>query len=394
MPSNRIQFLLPGLLLAMGATATELENTIRTRSQRVVVDQATAVEQAQARAQSSTEFGMELRPRVSNNDVGVALRIYMPDQWNKSKLQEQLVLLAESEQLRVSALEWQELIQVYRKFCDYRMLQNQQTLFEKELRFLEPYLEQADLSVQQNQLTVTDRARLYSLYLDLMNNQGKTKSNQLKTEEELRLLLGVNADLDRMAPNAQVAMPPKTEFDSLLVQALANRPDYQQFEVQARALSAAEEVVGGKNGFRLKYIQPAYDLDHEKGESSVGLSASFILPWGTKNTDVAVYQQQRALTYSSMNLQRSVIEHRLRVMLKSAEAYYEQADRRDEKTEPILARLTEDLNLMNTGRLEDVRDLMQIRERILDVTLETTRTTCRKEQLAVELAEELGSLSQ
>jgi hypothetical protein len=35
---------------------------------------------------------------------------------------------------------------------------------------------------------------------------------------------------------------------------------------------------------------------------------------------------------------------------------------------------------------------MHIRERILDVSMDSTRTICRKEKIAVNLAEELGTL--
>ncbi len=370
----------------------DMKAKVQQRSERAVLEESTAAEQARAQAQSRSEYGLELRPRVTDSEVGVALRIYLPDRWNESRLREQLELVATSERLRVAALEWQELLQVYRRFCEYRMFQRQLVLFEKDLQNMEPYLEQANLDVELNQLAVTDRAKLYSLYLDWVNDHAKVKADQLDVVQELRLLLGADADLDQMAGRARVEMPPKTEFDALLKRALENRPDYRQFNIQARSLNAAEAVAKAEDGFRLKYIQPAYEVDYNNGESTVGLSASFILPWGTRNPDIAVYQQQRALIYSTMDLQRTVIEHRLRVPLKAAEDYYEQAGERIETIKPILVRLDSDLQMMDTGRLEDLRDLMLIRERILDVSLQTTRAICRKEQIAVDLAEELGSL--
>lgn len=370
----------------------DMKAKVQQRSERAVLEESTAAEQARAQAQSRSEYGLELRPRVTDSEVGVALRIYLPDRWNESRLREQLELVATSERLRVAALEWQELLQVYRRFCEYRMFQRQVAMFEKELQNMEPYLEQANLDVELNQLAVTDRAKLYSLYLDWVNDHAKVKADQLDVVQELRLLLGADADLDQMAGRARVEMPPKTEFDALLKRALENRPDYRQFNIQARSLNAAEAVAKAEDGFRLKYIQPAYEVDYNNGESTVGLSASFILPWGTRNPDIAVYQQQRALIYSTMDLQRTVIEHRLRVLLKAAEDYYEQAGERIETIKPILVRLDSDLQMMDTGRLEDLRDLMLIRERILDVSLQTTRAICRKEQIAVDLAEELGSL--
>ena len=123
--------LLPGLILAAGSAGAGVEDTLSKRSERAVIDESMAAEQARARAQSRSEYGLELRPRVTDSDAGVALRIYLPSRWNKSKLREQLTLVTESEQLRVAALEWQELMQVYRSFCDYRMFQSQRALYEK-----------------------------------------------------------------------------------------------------------------------------------------------------------------------------------------------------------------------------------------------------------------------
>ncbi|MCK5676509.1 MAG: hypothetical protein KAH99_05795, partial [Verrucomicrobia bacterium] len=99
-----------------------LHEAIRIRSESVLLDELTALEQAEAQAKSRSEYGLELRPRVTNSEVGLALRIYLPDRWSKDKLREQLALVAESEQLRVAALDWQEVMAVYRDFCAYRML--------------------------------------------------------------------------------------------------------------------------------------------------------------------------------------------------------------------------------------------------------------------------------
>lgn len=371
----------------------ELKAQVQSRSERVILDETTEAEQARAKAKTRSEFGMELRPKITNNDAGIALRIYLPDRWNKDQLREQLILVAEAEQLRVSALEWQELLDVYRGFCDYRMYNKQLDIFNQELIWLEPYLEKANEGVELNQLAITDRARLFSLYLDLVNSHEKVKNALLETEQDLRMLLGAEADLAKMSKTAVVGMPKETEFKALMQHALSNRSDYRQFELQHRSLKAAEEVALSEDGFRLKYIQPFYEVDYNDGESTVGLSASFILPWGTRNPDIAVYQQEQQLTHSSMNLQRSIIEHRLRVLMKSAESYYAQAGDRSDRIKPLLLQLSQDLETMNTGRLEDLRDLMLVRERILDVSLQTTRSICNKDQIAVQLARELGSLT-
>ncbi|MDF7801143.1 hypothetical protein P4C99_16825 [Pontiellaceae bacterium B1224] len=392
------------MVFAAGALASEdldelmrkgdLSAAVKGRSEGVLIEDSIAVEQARASAQSRSEYGLELRPRVTDSEVGAALRIYLPSSWNKSKLREQLALVAQEEQLRVSALEWLDLMDVYRGFCEYRMLNSQLEIYQNELNALEPYLEKANLEVELNQLSVTDRAKLYSVYLDLVNSQEKVSSDLLEIRQELHLLVGPTANLEDMAKTALIPMPQKTDFELLFQQALQNRSDYQLYSAQARSTSAAEAVARSEDGFRLKYIQPDVEVDYDNGETSFGLSASFVLPWGTRNPDIAVYQQQQALSLSVMDLQRRLIADRLRVLLNSADAYYTQASERSERIKPLLLKLDADLKTMDTGRLEELRDLLLVRERILDVSLQTTRSLCNKEQIAVDLAEEIGTLAQ
>ncbi|VGO20316.1 TolC family protein [Pontiella sulfatireligans] len=371
----------------------DLHASIIQRSESVLLEESIALEQARAQAQSRSEYGLELRPRVSDDDVGAALRIYLPSRWSRSKLREQLALVAEEEQLRVALLEWQEIVEVYRLFCEYRMLNRQFELYVNELALLEPYLEKADVEVELNQLLVVDRAKLYSLYLDLVNNQEKVKSTRLGVEQKLYLLIGPNTDLSKMAETAVVEMPSQMQFETMLQQALENRPDYKSFDVHARSIAAAEAVARQEDGFRLKYIQPDVQVDHNNGETTFGLSASFVLPWGTHNPDIAVYQRQQALSQSTMEFQRRVISNRLRVLLKTSKAYYAQAGDRNCRINPLLEQLGEDLGQMETGRLEDLRDLMLVRERMLDVSLQSARALCIKEQIAVDIAKELGMFS-
>lgn len=381
-------------LLAMSASAAEpgLRETIHVRSESALLDELTAVEQAEAQAKSRSEYGLELRPRVTDSKVGLALRIYLPDHWSKDKLREQLVLVAESEQLRVAALEWRELMAVYRGFCTYRMFRKQLTLFDQEIQTLEPHLREADQGVELRQLSVADRAKLYSHCLGLANDRGKVKSSLLETKKKLRLTLGHTADLERFSDIAVVAMPARMEIETLLRQALDHRADYRQFDVNAQSLGVAEAVARSEDGFRFKYIQPGYDVDYEGGQNSWWLSAAFVLPWGTRNPDIAVYQQRYALSVAAMDLQRAMIEERLRVLLKTAEDYYDQADQRNRTLKPLLKQLGKDLEQMDTGRLEQLRDLLSIRERILEASLQTTEAACWKECIAVDLAEELGHL--
>lgn len=404
MNCNRNLFAVLVLLLAAAAAAEQELDTlmekaavgavVKSRSEGVLVKESTAVGQAQAAAQSRSEFGMELRPRISNDDVGAALRIFLPSRWSKSKLKEQLALVAREEQLRVEALEWQELMGVYRGFCEYRMLKRQLETYRKELEAIEPYLERADKAVELNQLAVTERAKLYSRYLDLVNDEEKVKADLLQSRLELQLLVGAGSDLDAMAEVAVIKMPPKNNFETMLKTALENRSDFRMHDVRARSVSAAEAVARDEDGFRLKYIQPDFRVDYNNGETSYGLSASFILPWGTRNPDIRVYRNQHALSLSVMELQRTLIADRLKVLLDSAQEYYEQESERSARIKPLLKKLNDDLKSMETGRLEEFRDTLLVRERILDVSLQTTRAMARKERIAVGIAEELGTLAQ
>ena len=382
------------LLLAGSASAAEpgLRETIHARSESILLDEATALEQAEVQAKSRSGYGLELRPRVTESDVGLALRIYLPDRWSKDRLREQLSLVAESEQLRVVALEWRELMAVYRGFCTYRMLREKRVLLDREIQALEPRLKEADRGVALHQLAVPDRAKLYSHCLGLVNDREKVKASLLEVGRQLRLALGHDADLERFSNRAIIEMPPQMEAGTLLRQALDHRTDYRRFDVDSRSLEAAEAVAHSEEGFRFRYIQPFYNVDYEGGENSWGLSAAFVLPWGTRNPDIAVYRQQHALALAAMDLHRATIEHRLRVLLKTAGEYHAQADQRNHALAPLLEQLTQDLEQMDSGRLEQLRDLLSIRKRLLDASLQTTESTCRKECLAVDLAEELGSL--
>ena len=370
----------------------DLQESVRKHSsERVLLGESTAVGQAEVRVRSGSGYDLELRPRATDKKAGLALRIYMPDRWGKENLREQLSLVAESEQLRVAALEWGELIQVYRHFCAYRMGQAQLVLFDQEFQTLEIGLRAADLGVERNQFTVADRAKLYTLYLDLLNSCGKVQEDLLDTEKELRLLLGHEANLEKMAQAAVVSMPPQESLGELMRQALRNRADYRQLDVQSRSLSVAEREARAVDGFHFKYIQPAYNLDYTGGENSWDISASFVLPWGSKNADVALYQQRQELSRSMMNLKQFAIEARLRVLLKSAEDHAAQADHQLSQTQPVLLQLKKDLAHLDTGHLAQLRELAMIRKRMLDVSLQTAKTIFRQELIAVDLAEEIGS---
>jgi hypothetical protein len=372
------------------ADQASFQAAIRSRNEGALIEASTELEQSETFARSRSDYGLELRPSVSDDDVGLALRINLPDQWNHKRMKEQLILAARSEQLRVASLEWEDIVSVYRDFCTYRMLQKQIAMTAAELRFIEPYLKKADQSVERNQLTVSERARLYSTYLALANDHNEQINEFLDIQRRIRALTGPEADLEKYSAMTVIKMPAQLEIETLLQQALKQRADYRQFNTHLRAMQLAEEAARGEEGFRLKFLQPAYRVNYDDGTDGWEVSASFTLPWGTRNPDIAVYQNQQALDLAAQAQQRKTIEDQLRVTLDMANAYYAQAADQKRRITPVLQLLSKDLELLEGGPLEQIRDLISIRERMLDAALQSAESDCRAETLAIDLAETLG----
>jgi hypothetical protein len=368
----------------------DFRETIRTRSGDRLLKESTALEQARTQARSRSDYGLELRPGISDSDVRLALRVYLPDRWSKKRLREQLVLASQSEQLRVAALEWQDIVSIYRDFCSYRMLRTQLALLDDERKFIEPYLTQADERVGRNQLAIGDRARLYSTYLALLNDRDELENALLDSRRKLKMMLGPTAELENLSARVVITMPSQLEIESLLRTALEKRADYRLLNTEVRAMQLAEEAARSEDGYRLKYIQPAYNVDYENGGSSWELSASLVLPWGTRNPDIAVYRSQQALSLAAQAEQRKIIEDRLRVLLDTAEGHYAQAAEQNRRIRPVIDQLNADLEQMTGVLLEQIRDVLSIRERMLDAGLQSAESRCRTEILAVDLAEEIG----
>jgi hypothetical protein len=364
--------------------------TIRNQNEGALIEESTELQQSRTFARSRADYGLELRPSVSDNNVGLALRIYLPDRWSRKRLQEQLVLAARSEQLRVAALEWQDVIGIYRDFCNYRMTRKKMVLLEAEMRFIEPYLQKADERVELNQLTIRDRARLYSTYLALINDYGEQVNDLLDIERRIKLVVGPHADLEAFSELAVIEMPSQLEIESLLKTALEQRADYRQIGIDLQAMQLAEEAARKEDGFRLKYIQPGYRVNYDDGSDGWILSASIVLPWGTRNPDIAVYQNQQALYTAARSQQRRMIEDRLRVTYDMADAYYTQLAAQKKRTVPLLKTLHEDLSILAHAPLDQIRDLISIRERMLDAALQSVESECLAETIAVDLAQELG----
>lgn len=397
---NRLPLLFTALLIGSAiaeptdsaAPVNELRDVIRARSEGAFIDESTALRQEQTKAAADTGFNMELRPGISEDDADVALRIYLPNQWRRNALREQLSLAAESEQLRIDALEWNAVSTLYRDFCRYRQLSKQLALYEKERLFVEPYLARADQSVALNQLTVGTRARIYSTYLDLLNSCSDLQSELIDLQQRIQLVTGPHADLDKLADQAVVAMPTVLEIDALLQTALEQRADYRRLGVGLRATELAEQNALKDERFRLRFIQPSYSRDFDSGENSWEISAAFTLPWASRNPDLSVYRQQQALQQAQMNQQRTLIEDRLSVLLNTARARQQQAALQKRLSEPAIQQLKSDLEKFSVLPLEQLQDQLSIRERILDSALLAAESDCRSELIAVDLVEELGAL--
>ena len=401
---NRItsSTLLVTILLAGSATAEPAEpapqdsnplfEAVSLRSDGALVEERTALEQEKAKASGGDGFNVELRPSISESDAEVSLRISLPSQWSLNSLHEQLTLAAESEQLRIDALEWNTVAGLYRDFCHYRKLCKQLDLYDQEIRFVEPFLSQADQRVDLNQLTVDSRARIYSTYLDLLNSSSKHQSELISLTQSLHLVIGPDANLDALAEQAVVAMPSVLEIDALLQTALTRRPDMRRLSIDLRATELAEKTAGRDDKFRLRFIQPSYSRDLDTDEETWQVSAAFTLPWASRNPDLSVYRRQRILQQALMTHQQSLIKDRLSVLLNTARARQELAEQQKRRAGPAVEQLKADLKQMGSLPLEYLRDQLSIRERIFDSALQAADSECQAELIAVDLIEELGTL--
>ena len=239
-------------------------------------------------------------------------------------------------------------------------------------------------------LAIGDRARLYSSYLALLNDRNELENSLFDARRRLKMVLGPNASLESLSSLVVIAMPSQLEIESLLRSALEKRADYRLLAAEVRAMQLAEEAARTEDGFRLKYIQPAYNVGYDGGDTGWELSASLVLPWGTRNPDIAVYQSQQVLSMAAQAEQRKIIEDRLRVLLDTAEAHYTQISEQNRRIQPVISRLNADIETLVAFPLEQIRDVLSIRERILDASLQSAESKCRAETLAVDLAEELG----
>jgi hypothetical protein len=383
-------FVPPGA--AAGEPPAEPAAAIQALSEGLFLQKSVQAEQASVRVRAASDFSVELRPGVSDDDAGVALRINLPGRWSPAALREQLALAARSEELRVAELEWAELVAVYRGLATYRLLRKQIDLCAAELEGLEPFLGRADQGVLQRQLAVSDRAALYGHQLRLMNERQKLELAWNEIQLELHRSLGSRADLEALARLRPLAMPTRIELDGLVRQALEHRADYRRREVEAQALGAAEAQARAEDGFHLRFIQPSYARDYEAGEDTWALSAAFVLPWGGRNPDIAEYREQRELADFGLALQRRILKERLQSLIQASEALEKQIENRSLQIQPLVERLEMDLAQMDDGQLGSLRSRMQIRERMLDSALQTALLECRREQMAIDFAEELGTL--
>jgi hypothetical protein len=369
-----------------------LQSALQVRSERVLLEESTAAEQAAARARNDSGAGLELRPGFSKDEASLAVRLYLPSRLTQGNLREQLRLVAESESLRIDALEWQELLAVYRNFCTYRMLDRQRELFGGEISYLAVQLEQVDLAVQQHQFSSTERTKLVGQYLDLVNAQDEITIKILDLRQQLQRVLGFGADLDAFARTARIVLPGELEFDALLALALENRADYRRMGVEAESQETAATLARSEDGFRFKYIQSEYSVDQSgDGEDSWNVSAAFTLPGCNRNPDLAVYRRKQQLAISAMALQRRLMEERLRSLLQTSQSLDDQLALRTTIVEPRIQQLKADLAQMEGGPLVQLGDRLSIRERLLDTELQTVRLECEREKLAVDLVREIGT---
>jgi len=386
--------ILPLAMAGVDAVETNLPSIVQSRSDRPLLQKSTEVLQTQERARNYDGYGAEVRPRITDDVGGVALRIYFPQAWGyKEHLASQISLLAESRQLSVSEGEWKTLMQAYRLFSDLRMYNRQIELLEDESNLLKKDLDRAEQAVAKNQYPLMEYARLESVLLGELGSLDKLRSRRICTRRDLRFLLGEHVDLDALA---QTALPPERSLENpdLLVQkALQNRADFRQMQVRERSLEASGVLAESQNGFRLKYIQPEYSREYSGDkEDRWGVSASFVLPWGQNHLDSEAFQLQRNLLQSEISISRERIAERVHILVRALEAHASAGFRQDREAAAALCEKMEgQLATLDTGHLEQLRDLVTLRKRMMESRLQALQNQGAKERLWIDLAEELGS---
>jgi hypothetical protein len=215
MRRSALALVLAGLWLAgpprtgsAGEAPGDLDAAIRHLSEGLFLKKTVQAEQAAVRARVPSEYSLELRPEIRDDRAGVALRLYLPGRWDREALRQRLALTTQAETLRVAELEWQELIQVYRDLSTYRLLRTQIALHADEMAHLAPWLGQADQGVLERQLSVADRAEIYSRYLDLLNSRQRLETAKTRIELDLHRALGRRADLEAFVGLLPFGQPP------------------------------------------------------------------------------------------------------------------------------------------------------------------------------------------
>ena len=381
---------LPLIALSSANAEDTIQQTIHERGEATLLAPATSLEQARTQMRSRSDFGLELRPSIDSNDeLGLALRIYLPNKWDEKNLKQRLELAATAEQLRIAQLEWNDVTSVYRDLASYRMLQKKSVLLQQELEFIAPFLKLADQRVERNQLDVADRTRLYSDKLALLNDLAKEEAEQIKISQRIKMVLGPDAKLAPLAESTVISMPSRLELNQLLRTALQQRADYLRFNVDMETMQLAEDAAKKENRFCFKYLQPSYNVDYASGEQDWQISTAIELPWGKHNPEIALFQQHQALSLAAQDWQRQNIEDRLRILIETAEACKKQVALQNQRTAPVLAQLKADLEQKELP-LEQVRNQLNTRKQILDAKLQNIELQQQLENLAIDFAEELG----
>ena len=379
---------------AVLAVSGEIEEAIRQNRPDSIQDAAIAAEQARIQARTrSADFGLEFRPSISEDDIGAALRIYLPGRWEKKYLRQQLELATQTEQLRTAQFENDDVLSVYRDLCAYRLQTAKISLIEEELSHIETYLQKINERVENNQFNRGERTRLYSEYLDLLNDLNKLQGEQFDTVKQLQMVLGPQVELSALAPKAIINLPSEYDFDSLFRAAMTQRLDYQRFDLELQSMQLAENSAQEENRFRFKYIQPSYQVDPDKGKDQWSLSTAIVLPWGKPNPDIAFYKKQQTLTEMAQTQKRQMIALRLHTLLNAAKKLQEQDELQKTRLSPILNQLNSDLQQSETLPLEALRGELSVRKSLLNSALQSAEFQHRKEMLAIQIAEELGSFT-
>ena len=379
---------------SQGATA-DLSDQIRARLQQnaptdLIDTSLERMRMMQFLNEYHTDTSIELRPDISEDRVGSALRFITAKHANTPAIQEALLILSEIERLRRKAYLHGEELYCYRLLLRYKTLQEIITLHEYEQNVFEPYLQRAQQAFEKNQLSDIEWAKSKTALLDLKATIRDLLGEKIELKKELGLRLGSDAPLEEWAKS--LTLQPLAEQNSslFLKTALKNRIDFILIQKRKQLASLHEKALMAENQFHLQHIQPEIEHDLNNHSITYGVSASFHLPWSSIQTESMTFQYE-------MNYYQEVsdqMKNRLATEVQTHLLYFnEQRDLNKTYDSSVIDNLEKQWETLATQKLlrtDQFRDIFYLRNRILSYKRQYKESVLCMQECQLDLIETCG----